>query len=414
MSRRNAEAAAGRPLAGLKVAQVHPAWHSCGSYASFVSQVRAYRALGATVFPVAIADLPGFTPQRPRLWRKYMEATPEFDGAGRFFGGAPLSAAFRPRFLREAFLPYLHGDIAAMRVAVAEAAILPAELERERFDLVHCNHFFMMPVAARLARGRAPIILDTHDVQARQFELINRNIPYLLKPRARFESMLESELAQMAGAALLVHVNAEELAFIEALLPDRRNALLYPSTPAPPIGGQGADIIIVASNNAANVESVVWFLREVAPLTPRIAVKIVGNVDAGVRAQAPETFAAFKDWFTGRVADPGVFYASARLVLLPTISGTGLSIKTVEALASGLPIVATTLAFRGMDAGAANLEGVVIADSPQEFARALRATAAIAKQERSATRQYYEERFSLDAYQRNLAALALSLQNKAT
>ncbi len=42
--------------------------------------------------------------------------------------------------------------------------------------IVHCNHFFLMPIAQRLARagrlnGKAPILLDTHDLQARQFAL---------------------------------------------------------------------------------------------------------------------------------------------------------------------------------------------------------------------------------------------------
>ncbi len=55
------------------------------------------------------------------------------------------------------------------------------------------------------------------------------------------------------------------------------------------------------------------------------------------------------DWFLGRVEDPGAVYANARLVLLPTIGGTGLSIKTVEALSSGLPLIATPQALRGMD-----------------------------------------------------------------
>lgn len=414
MSEPRAAADPDRPLAGVTVAQIHSAWHSCGSYSSFVSQAKAYRALGAIVCPVAVADMPGFTPERKRLWRAYIDATPEFDEADRFFAGAPLRAALAPRFLREALWPYLHGDVAAMRVSIAEAVRLPETVEQQRFDLIHCNHFFLMPIASRLARGTAPIILDTHDVQARQFDLINRRTPYLLKPRATLDSMLERELAQMARASLLTHVNDEELAFFKARLPERRHALLYPGTLPPPSGPGGPDVILVASNNAANVESVIWFLRDVAPLAPEVAVKIIGNVDAGVRAQAPELHARHQSWFAGRVENPGVFYASARLALLPTVSGTGLSIKTVEALASGLPLIATTRAFRGMDAEALRLEGVVIADSAQEFADALRESAAKsplqpAQRGGAATRRFYDERLSFAAFQRDLAGLARSL-----
>lgn len=404
-------------LAGVNIALVHPAWHSCGSYRSFAGQIAAYRALGARVSAIAIADAPGFTPDRRWLWRSYVKATPELNEAKRHFGGAPLRSVCAPRFLREALWPYLHGDLAAMRVAIAERAKLADGVEDQRYDLVHCNHFFLMPIASRLARERAPVLLDTHDLQARQFELINRRRACLLEPRARFETMLQREIAQMARATALMHVNQEELEFFAARLPDRSHALLYPATPAPPIGPGGPDVILVASNNVANVESVVWFLREVAPKAPDVAVKIVGNVDAGVRAQAPDAFGTFKNWFAGRVDDPGLYYASARLALLPTVSGTGLSIKTVEALASGLPLVATTRAFRGMNAEAITLPGVAIADSAEDFARAIREAAArqipgTADPRQSATREYYGKYFSLAAYRRNLAAIALPLLDK--
>jgi hypothetical protein len=49
------------PLTGRTVAIVHPAWHSCGSHQVLISQVRAYRSLGAKVISVAIADAPGAT-----------------------------------------------------------------------------------------------------------------------------------------------------------------------------------------------------------------------------------------------------------------------------------------------------------------------------------------------------------------
>ncbi len=92
----------------------------------------------------------------------------------------------------------------------------------------------------------------------------------------------------MRGADLLLHLNAQEAEeFPRRLLPERRHALLYPATPPAPTGPGGPDIVIVSSNNAANVESVIWFLREAAPLAPGVKAKIAGNVDAGVRARAP-------------------------------------------------------------------------------------------------------------------------------
>ncbi len=400
-------------LANLRVALVHPAWHSCGTYRVVLGQIAAYRALGAQVWPIAISSDPGYVSGRDWIWKAFREATPELDDGPRHFGGAPFHAMLAPRFLKEVLWPYIHGDQARIRLGMVERAAIAPEVTQARFDLVHCNHFFLMPVARRLARATdAPILLDTHDLQARQFALINQRMPWL-RPHVSYDAMLAQELDAMRGADLLLHLNAQESEDFRKLLPRQRHELLYPAVPEAPTGPGGDDIILVASNNTANVESVVWFLRDVAPRSAA-RVRIVGNVDEGVRSQAPELYRRCAGQFTGRIDDPGAAYARAKLVLLPTVGGTGLSIKSVEALSSGLPIIATTLAMRGMTTQALSLDGVTLADSPEDFAAALNAAVArpapdAAARRASAGRRYYDQHFSLAAYQRNLAAAAGSL-----
>lgn len=395
----------GSPLAGRRVALLHPAWHSCGTYQVVLGQISAYRALGAEVTPVAISIDPGFVPGRDWLWKSFVAATPELDSGPRHYAGAPFHVLFEPRFFRSTVWPYLHGDQAVIRLGLVSRALFSPGVEAGDYELVHCNHFFLMPAARRLARG-APILLDTHDLQARQFALINERMPWL-KPRASYEAMLRQEIDAMAGADLLLHLNAQEAADFEALLPGKRHALNYPPTPPVPLGPGGPDIVIVSSNNTGNVDSLIWFLRDVAPRAPGVRVKIAGNVDAGVRARAPELHASYRDWFLGRVEDPGAIYAAARLVLLPTSAGTGLSIKTVEALSSGLPIIATPQALRGMDESVRRLAGMTVAETADAFAEALTIAATPgAAPPATETRAYYEQQFSLAAYQRRLAALA--------
>lgn len=402
------------PLAGRDVALVHPAWHSCGTYRVVLGQIAAYRALGARVAPIAICDLPGFTPERAWRWRSFVEATPELSRGERWFGGAGFRSFIAPSFLRDVLWPYLHGDQAVIRSGIADMARLSPELAERAFDLVHCNHFFLMPVAKRLARAHAPILLDTHDLQARQFALMNARA-LLLPPRVGYQEMLRRELEAMRGADLLLHLNAEEYNDFRSLLPEQAHALLYPSAPEAPLGPGGPDIVLVASNNSANVESVVWFLREVFGRAGLPRVKIVGSVDAGVKARARALYEAHKPCFVGRVEDPAAVYAAARLVLLPTISGHGLSIKTVEAMASGLPLLTTRHAFRGMRVDSASFSNVILADDAESFAGALRAFVADARiptpAERAAsdTRRFYDENFSLRSYEQRLAALAPAL-----
>jgi len=402
-----------RPLSGKTVALLHPAWHSCGTYRVVLGQIAAWRALGADVYPIAVSSDPGFAPKNRRMWRGFAEATPELDEGPRYFAGAPFYAVLGPRFLRHVLWPYIHGDQAVVRIGMTERAIFSQGVEARAFDLVHCNHFFLMPAARRLAKGRAPILLDSHDLQARQFVLMNEHMPWL-SPRVGYDAMLAQELREMRGADLLIHLNAREHDEFRALLPEKTHALLYPAVPEAPTGPGGGDIILVASNNSANVDSVIWFLRHVLPLAPGIEVAIVGNVDAGVKARAPTEYDANRAFFRGRVPDPAAVYANARLALLPTIDGHGLSIKTVEAMASGLPIVATPLALRGMGEAAFALARVDVAEGAEDFASALRAAAARpapgeAERQSSAARAFYDAHFSQAAYERNLLRLAAPL-----
>ena len=397
------------PLAGRTIALVHPAWHSCGTYRVVLGQIAAYRTLGARVFPVAVATDPGFAPKRDWIWSGFREATPELSEGERDFAGAPFHAVLGPRFLRDVLWPYLHGDQARIRTGLVARALLSEGLAKTRFDLVHCNHFFLMPLARRLARGAAQILLDTHDLQARQFVLMNEHMPWL-KPHASFEAMLAQELEEMRAADLLIHLNAKEAEEFRQLLPDKTHALLYPAVPPAPTGPGGEKIVLVSSNNSANVESALWFLREVAPLAAGVRVEIAGNVDAGVKARDAALFERHRDWFLGRVDDPGAIYAGAKCVLLPTIDGHGLSIKTVEAMASGLPLIATRLALRGMGEEALGLPGVIVAEGARDFADALRraAQAAVpgeAARRQSAVRAYYDAHFSATAFEKNLLAL---------
>ena len=66
-----------------------------------------------------------------------------------------------------------------------------------------------------------------------------------------------------------------------------------------------------------------------------------------------------------QVADPATFYAAVDCVLNPMVPGTGLKIKTVEALAHGAPVLGTRYAFSGLPA---EHPGHAAADVPEVVA----------------------------------------------
>lgn len=406
-------AAARLPLAGRRVLLIHPAWHSCGSHQVFVAQAQAYRALGAHLISLAVADFPGFV-AGSKAHHAYLAATRDLVVDERFYAGMPAPRMARPAFA-SALIQWLRGNAAAMLIETAASAELPsAAIDPDRIDLIHCNHFFCMPVALALKSNRGlPILLDTHDVQARQFALRNEQ-RFCLPPKARYEDMLALECAAMQGADLLVHLNDEEAQSWQELLPGKRHTLIYPAIKPMPDRRTGSDLLIVASANYPNYLSLRWFLEKVRPLAPEVPVRIVGNIDSLVKAEAPALFAENAGLFCGRIDDLAAAYAAAALVLLPTISGHGLSIKTVEALSCGATLVATPEAFRGIAVDPASLANVALCTSAEAFAQSLRRLAQEAPTEtqarrESATRQLYERLFSFAAYEAALAAAVAPL-----
>jgi glycosyltransferase involved in cell wall biosynthesis len=162
-----------------------------------------------------------------------------------------------------------------------------------------------------------------------------------------------------------------------------------------------------------NILSLEWFLREVMLRAGDIPLAIYGNVDAAIRGRDPALYSRFARHFRGRVDDIARAYRQAACVLLPTTEGHGLSIKTIEALSSGAPVIATRHAFRGIDIDPASLANVTLADDAEAFAGALRKATAerpnTAARPTSPTRRLYEARFSPAAYRAGLAQLVAPL-----
>lgn len=110
----------------------------------------------------------------------------------------------------------------------------------------------------------------------------------------------------------------------------------------------------------ANEEGLLWFLKNVYPKLPKdVSIKVAGRG---------------ADWLTdkyenveylGFVPSAHEFMAKARLVAIPILSGGGIQIKTLDAIASGSMIVATTVALRGITHPPNYIK---VADDADEFA----------------------------------------------
>jgi len=116
-----------------------------------------------------------------------------------------------------------------------------------------------------------------------------------------------------------------------------------------------------------NVAAVLFFVHKVLPQVlaevPDAVFLVAGK---GVTAQM-QALAGPHVQFVGMVPDAHAFLGSAAVVVVPLLSGGGIKIKTLEAMAAGCPIVSTSIGAE--ETGAESGKHLLVADSPQKFAQ---------------------------------------------
>lgn len=104
--------------------------------------------------------------------------------------------------------------------------------------------------------------------------------------------------------------------------------------------------IFVGSNNDLNIYSVNYFINNVLPIVKEKDSNSVFIIVGGVCKSVPDSDNYIK---LGYVDNLDEVYNDARLVINPIMSGTGLNIKTIEALGYSKPLVSTTCGIKGLE-----------------------------------------------------------------
>jgi glycosyltransferase involved in cell wall biosynthesis len=118
----------------------------------------------------------------------------------------------------------------------------------------------------------------------------------------------------------------------------------------------------------SNRASILYFVREIWPLVhksyPDAVLNVLGSNPPEQLVAAAQSDSAIR--VHGFVPDVRPYFRDASVAICPIRDGGGTRIKVLDALAQGLPIVATTMACEGIDA----VQGrdLLIADTPAEFA----------------------------------------------
>jgi len=179
----------------------------------------------------------------------------------------------------------------------------------------------------------------------------------------------DDEARLLGRADAIIAIQKTEAEEIARLLPEHC-VLVIPKAADPahaPQPGDSRRILFVGSNAEANVEGMAWMIEQAWPAIrealPDVELLVAGSVS---RARLPPAEGVRYLGFVDRLDQ---LYAGAGVVISPLISGSGLKIKLIEAMAHGKACVATSVTLQGIEEEAR--DAVALADSPRAFAAAV-------------------------------------------
>ena len=245
-------------------------------------------------------------------------------------------------------------------------------------------------------------ILDTHDISHL------RAASYVRQGLIPDKTVTkEDELEAFRQFDYLLAIQREEQAYLETVLPGRSLLAMHPHPLCPNryserLAGSGSDdklILVYFSAYAdANMDALQWFLDEIwnESLTDDFELRVYGGICEGLGLCAPGIS------LQGKVKEVGEVYDQADIAINPQRIGSGLKIKSVEALANGIPLVTTSVGAQGLEQVAG--KAYCVADDAAAFLQSLRTLRdpAIRRRLSESALAYAEANLSPDACFRNL------------
>jgi hypothetical protein len=207
-------------------------------------------------------------------------------------------------------------------------------------------------------------VIDTHDVFANRHELLSA---HGAAPEW-FSTTPPQEMKGLSRADIIVAIKESEAAhFRNSGMPAVATiGHLFPVSKNP-TGNKPNVILFAASDNPVNRKAWQFFVEKLLPVMTRIISRTRILVAGRICRCIPSSPHYEK---AGVVADLHYLYKTAKVAINPATFGTGLSIKSIEPLAFGCPVVTISGGIEGIES--AEGEGVLVGHTPLQFVEHIR------------------------------------------
>lgn len=223
-------------------------------------------------------------------------------------------------------------------------------------DIVFCSYIFQSKMLEYVP-GYILKVIDTHDKMGDRYEMLRKNG----QPLEFFSCTPQEEGRYLRRADVVIARREEEARYFDSVT-GRNTTIVVPHVEEPNFLDRRFDKLehvgIVASANRINLAIVKECLeaidRKLAGAACPFTVHVAGQVkDMAEALPASEKAIFSRPWVRmhGFVPDIATFYGDMDVIVSPVTMGTGINVKTVQAMAFGMPLLTTACGSKGIETG---------------------------------------------------------------